>query len=101
MATTLMSVCECGLPYQIYVPKVTLYEWGLMGETGGDIEHFQEIDRKEMEDGEFAMAKSLAEVFGFQFMDSREVEKYSCPHCQRETRLFNVLKKLKSQAAGV
>ena len=91
MATTLMSVCECGLPYQIYVPKVTLC----------DIEHFQEIDRKEMEDGEFAMAKSLAEVFGFQFMDSREVEKYSCPHCQRETRLFNVLKKLKSQAAGV
>lgn len=85
------------MPYQIYVSKVTLYEWGLMGETGGDIEHFQEIDRGEVEAGEVDIAKFLAESFGCQFVDSREAEKYSCPGCQRETRLSDVLEKMKDQ----
>lgn len=96
MASTLMSVCECGLPYQIYFPKATLYEGGLVGETGGDLEHYQEIDRGEVEAGEVAMAKLVAESFGCQFVDSREVEKYSCPNCQRETRLSDVLEKMKN-----
>lgn len=95
MASIIMRVCECGLPYQIYFPKATLYEWGLVRETKADLEHYQEIDRREVEAGEVDIAKFLSETFGCQFVDSREAEKYSCPGCQKETRLSDVLEKKK------
>jgi hypothetical protein len=100
MATSVMRNCECGMPYLIYLPKVTFCKWWLNEGTGYGIEYFQEIDREEMEAGEVDTAKDLAKSFGWPFVDSREVEKFSCLNCQREIRVSDVLKELKNLVMG-
>jgi len=99
MASITITICECGLPYQVYFPKATLYKWGLLGQIYR-LEHWQEIDESEVKGGEVDAAKEIAEALGFPFMDSREAKKYSCPGCQREGRISEILQEMMDLVSG-
>jgi hypothetical protein len=99
MASTIIGRCECGLPYQVYFPKASLYKWGLMGKIYR-LKDWQEIDESEVKAGESNAAKKVAEALGFPFVDSREAKKYLCPGCQREGRISEVLKEMKDLLVG-
>lgn len=99
MATLVVCFCDCGLPYEAYLPKAIFFEWTILIDTDGSlkdytIEDFQAMDREEVAAGEVDLVKSQAKSLGFGFVDTREDGEYCCPRCQRAIPHSEILRKI-------
>lgn len=77
MAMIENGVCGCGKRFAVYVPKAIYAE--LDHKTPAEIANAQEIDVREVRDGEVESAQLVANIFGAEFVDGRQTT--VCPKC--------------------